>query len=205
MAVKVAIVDDHYVVRFGIGHILSRAEGIEFVGEADGAAEIEKFVGEKSPDILLLDVRMPEVDGIEALKRVKTAFPDVKVVMLSANETAEEVYQSMEAGASGYILKDALSRELVEALKGVAAGGRALSPRAEAVYTARASERSLSGRELEVLQDLAKGLVNKEIAERLAISPDTVKDYIKRLFSKLGVKDRAEAVSAAYRQGILKA
>lgn len=204
MSVRVAIVDDHYVVRFGIGHILSHAEGIVFAGESESAQEIEKFVAKARPAVLLMDVRMPEVDGIAALKRVRAAAPSVRVVMLSANETAEEVFQAMEAGAAGYLLKDTAAGDLVRAVHRAAAGETVMSPRAQAIYNARAEDRSLSARELEVLSGLADGLANKEIADHLQISPDTVKDYIKRLFDKLGVKDRASAVSSAYRKGILK-
>ena len=204
MPVRVAIVDDHYVVRYGIGHILTKAAGIVFAGESESAREIEKFVAKTKPDVVLMDVRMPEVDGIEALRRVKASSPSVRVVMLSANETSEEIFQAMESGASGYLLKDTAAGDLVKAVVGAAAGEVAMSPRAKEIYSARAESRSLSARELEVLAKLADGLANKEIADRLQISPDTVKDYIKRLFDKLGVKDRASAVSSAYRHGILK-
>lgn len=203
MATRVAIVDDHYVFRLGLKFMIESADDLVFAGEAESAVEIETFVRQVKPDVLLLDVRMPGVDGIEAMKRVKAVAPDIKVMMVTTSDTEEEVFRSMEAGATGYILKDSSAEEMETAIRKVAKGERTMSERAAEIYTLRNTSKSLSKREMEVLILVSKGCNNREIAENLQIGVETVKQLLKRIFEKLDVTDRTEAVSAAFYRGIL--
>ena len=199
----VAIVDDHSVVRMGMKYVLMTDKEFKFVGEADDGAEAVSLVEKFSPDILLLDVRMPGTDGIAALRLVREKFPDQRVVMLTMSDAEEDVYQALTLGARGYVIKDNSPGNIIGALKKVMAGELAVSDAVRSAYEARKSERGLTGREKEILVLVSKGCSNAEIGDILHLSPNTVKNHLKNLFEALGAADRAEAVAIGLRRGLI--
>ena len=199
----VAIVDDHSVVRMGMKYVLMTDKEFKFVGEADDGAEAVSLVEKFSPDILLLDVRMPGTDGIAALRLVREKFPDQRVVMLTMSDAEEDVYQALTLGARGYVIKDNSPGNIIGALRKVMSGELAVSDAVRSAYEARKSERGLTGREKEILVLVSKGCSNAEIGDMLHLSPNTVKNHLKNLFESLGAADRAEAVAIGIRRGLI--
>ena len=199
----VAIVDDHSVVRMGMKYVLMTDKEFKFVGEADDGAEAVSLVEKFSPDILLLDVRMPGIGGIAALKSVREKFPDQRVVMLTMSDAEEDVYQALTLGARGYVIKDNSPGNIIGALRKVMSGELAVSDAVRSAYEARKSERGLTGREKEILVLVSKGCSNAEIGDILHLSPNTVKNHLKNLFEALGAADRAEAVAIGLRRGLI--
>lgn len=198
---RLLIADDHVVVRLGLVSMLSLEENFKIVAEAEHGEQAVAAYREHQPDVALFDVRMPGVDGLEALRRVRAEFPRACVLMLSTSELEDELAHAADAGAMGYLPKTSSQEELVEAIRGAARG--------EAQFTAtmrrRLAERSeLTPRELEVLRGLGRGLANKEIADLLQISEHTVKTYVKTILAKLHVADRTGAVAAGFERGFLK-
>jgi DNA-binding NarL/FixJ family response regulator len=195
--IRVVVVDDHAIVRDGIQRLLDSAEGIEVVATAgDGAEAIEAVAGE-APDVVLMDLSMPGVDGIEATERLTARFPDVRIVVLTTFSDQRRILGALNAGASGYLLKDASPDELIAAVRAVVSGGSPLDPKAaRALLDARQVSkpgRELSGRERQVLALVATGLANKQIARRLEITERTVKAHLTSVFQQLGVTDRTQA------------
>jgi NarL family two-component system response regulator YdfI len=210
-SIRVLIADDHMVVREGLRAILEAAEDVDLVGEAADGAEAVQLAGELAPDVVLMDLRMPGVDGIEAIRQIKARYPGVEVVILTTYDDDENIVRGLRAGARGYLLKDSGRKALFEAIR-AAARGESLLPSAviEKVVAHLAEPRPvetarLSKREQEVLALLARGAANKEIAARLYISERTVKAHVTSIFNKLGVNSRAEAVAVALRGGLLPA
>ena len=201
--IKVAIVDDHSVVRIGIKYVLKTEPRLAFVGEAAAGEEALPLVERTKPDVLLLDVRMPGMDGLAVLKEVLARYPEQKVVMLTTSLAEEDVYQSLKLGAKGYVVKDNAPAKIVEAILTVAEGGRYIEEVAQTAYEVRSSERGLSPRELDVLKFVSNGCANTEIAELLGVSHNTVKNHLKAIFEKMGAADRAEAVALALRRGVI--
>ena len=199
----VAIVDDHSVVRMGMKYVLMTDKEFKFVGEADDGAEAVSLVEKFSPDILLLDVRMPGTDGIAALRLVRKKFPDQRVVMLTMSDAEEDVYQALTLGARGYVIKDNSPGNIIGALRKVMSGELAVSDAVRSAYEARKAERGLTGREKEILVLVSKGCSNAEIGDILHLSPNTVKNHLKNLFEALGAADRAEAVAIGIRRGLI--
>ena len=212
--IRVLIADDQELVRTGFRVILDAEPDLEVVGEAGDGRETVELVPEKCPDVVLMDIRMPNLDGIEATRRI-TALPRApRVLMLTTFDLDEYVYEALRAGASGFLLKDAGADELLHAVHVVAAGEALLSPsitrRLIADYARRppASEQpaalvELTPRELEVLRLLARGLSNGEIARELVLGEATVKTHVARVFQKLDLHDRAQAVVLAYETGLV--
>jgi DNA-binding NarL/FixJ family response regulator len=212
--IRVLIADDQALVRTGFRVILDAEPDLEVVGEAGDGRETVELVPEKRPDVVLMDIRMPNLDGIEATRRL-TALPHApRVLMLTTFDLDEYVYEALRAGASGFLLKDAGADELLHAVHVVAAGEALLSPsitrRLIADYARRppASEQpaalvELTRRELEVLRLLARGLSNGEIARELVLGEATVKTHVARVFQKLDLHDRAQAVVLAYETGLV--
>jgi DNA-binding NarL/FixJ family response regulator len=206
--IKVLVVDDHALVRRGLTDLLSATDGIEPVGAVGDGALAADAVTELEPDIVLMDLSMPGVDGIEATKAVLAVRPETRVIMLTSFSENARILAALEAGAVGYLLKDAEPEDITRALHDAAAGGVPLSPRAARALlpanrpagTARAE--ALTGREREVLGLVALGLPNKTIARRLAISEKTVKAHLTRVFTVLGVSDRTSAALWAQRHGL---
>ena len=202
--IKVLLVDDHAVVRMGLKYALSLFKDIELAGElSDGerAAELMKSSG---ADVALLDIRMPGKDGLAALGEMLAADPSAKVVMLTTSSMEEDVYAALNAGAKGYVLKDRNPENIVKAVRTVAEGGTFIPDDIKAIYKARSEEPELTPTEREAVGLLVQGLNNKAIAEKVGISEDGVKVRLKHAYEKLGVNDRAGAISVAIRRGIAR-
>jgi DNA-binding NarL/FixJ family response regulator len=209
---KILLVEDHIVVRQGIKALLSDEPDIEIVGEADNGREALPLVSKLQPDVVLMDISMPGLNGIEATRQIRQRYADVKVVILSMHANEEYVFQVLRAGASGYVLKQSDSSEVLTAIRAALAGGSFLSPPiSRAViddYVHRAEARGreddmdlLTSREREVLQLLAEGASNREIAEQLSISIKTVETHRSNMMNKLAVKSKTDLVKYALRKG----
>ena len=213
--IKILIVDDHTVVRDGLTSMLSRQEDFHIVGHAsNGVMAIERF-RELSPDIVLMDLRMPEMDGVEAMRQIRSENPDSRFIVLTTFDTDEYIFDAIEAGAKGYLLKDASREDLFQAVRAVHKGESLIEPGVASKILDRLAQLSrqegqpspsevLSGREIEVLQLMAGGSANKEIAASLSISESTVKTHVANIFQKLDVNHRTEAVTHALQRGIIK-
>jgi DNA-binding NarL/FixJ family response regulator len=205
--IRVLVVDDHALVRRGLSDLLGAAADIELVGALDDGLRAEAGVREHRPDIVLMDLSMPGLDGIEATRRVLAAAPDTKVIILTSFSENARILAALEAGAVGYLLKDAEPDDVLRALRDAAAGGVPLSPRAArallpASRTRTSGLAALTAREREVLTLVAAGLPNKSIARRLEISEKTVKAHLTRVFTTLDVRDRTSAALWAQRNGL---
>lgn len=215
--IKVLIADDHQLVREGIRAMIAEEEGIQVVGEASDGAEALALAEKLSPDLVLMDIRMPKMDGLEAARRIKGLSPSPLVVMISVYDNDAYVLDAILAGAAGYILKDASRELLVHTIKAVSAGGVLLeSPllhRALGGSTprwaggrqdgSRPFPEALSGREMDVLRLVTEGLTNKQIAARLSLAGDTVKKHVQSLIAKLQAADRTQAAVKAIRAGLV--
>ncbi len=215
MSIRVLLCDDQALVRSGFRMILEAREDIEVVGEAQDGAQALELARRRRPDVILMDVRMPRLDGVEATRRLAEAGSEARVLILTTFDLDEYVYEALRAGASGFLLKDVQPAQLVEAIRVVARGEALLAP----TVTRRLLDRfaqalpaspgepppelsSLTERELEVLGLLAGGLSNAELAERLFLSETTVKTHVSSILRKLGLRDRVQAVVAAYQAGL---
>ncbi|MDQ2585361.1 response regulator [Saccharothrix yanglingensis] len=202
--IRVVIVDDHPVVRDGLRGMLASAGDVEVVGEAADGAEAVAVVRAVSPDVVLMDLRMPGVDGVTAIGRLR-GFP-TRVLVLTTYDTDSDVLPAIKAGATGYLLKDTPRDELFRAVRSAARGEAVLSPSVATRLVGqvrRPAAEPLSDREVEVLGLIARGCTNREAAARLFISEATVKTHLVHVYAKLGVKDRAAAVAVAYDRGLL--
>ncbi len=207
--IRILLVDDQRLMREGLRILLELEPGLEIVGEAgDGQAGLDAYEA-LQPDVVLMDVRMPGMDGVEATWRLRERWPDARVVILTTFDDDEYVFEGLRAGAMGYLLKDVSGHDLAEAVRTVAAGGVLIEPSvarkvvaefARVAPPARAADAGLaeplSEREREILELLALGLNNREIADRLSLAPGTVKNYVTTILQKLGVRDRTQAPSA---------
>jgi len=204
--VTVLIVDDHPVVRDGLKGMLANEEGFEVVGEAaDGREAVSRALA-FSPDVILMDLRMPGMNGVSAIKELAEKNVESRILVLTTFDTDSDVLPAVEAGATGYLLKDAPREELLRAIAAAARGEAVLSPTIGARLLGEVrqpSKEAVSQRELEVLQLVAAGSTNREIAQRLFISEATVKTHLLHIYAKLGVNDRAGAVGAAFERQLL--
>ncbi|MGE4426330.1 MAG: response regulator [Solirubrobacteraceae bacterium] len=205
--VRVLIVDDHPVVRDGLGGLLRGSDGFEVVGEAaDGDAAVALTL-RRRPDVVLMDLRMPGTDGVTAIGRLREHGVDAHVLVLTTFDTDRDVLPAIEAGATGYLLKDAPREELFRGIRAAARGESVLAPSVAARLVGRVrapDEDPLTDRELEVLTLVARGTTNRQAAAALFVSEATIKTHLLHLYAKLGVNDRAAAVGAAYERGLLK-
>jgi DNA-binding NarL/FixJ family response regulator len=212
---RVLVVDDQTVVRDGLVLLLGLLPGIEVVGSAADGGEAERLVAEREPEVVLMDLRMPRVDGVEATRRIKAAHPRVQIVVLTTYSDDESVFAALQAGARGYLTKDAGAEEIARAIDAVRDGAAQLDPAVQrrlvdALASGAQQPRrrrdnlpdGLTQREVEVLTLIADGKSNSEIARELFISEATVKTHINNLFAKAGLRDRAQAVTYAYRKGL---
>jgi DNA-binding NarL/FixJ family response regulator len=212
--VSVLIADDQALVRAGFRSILEAQPGMRVVGEAADGRDAVALARVRHPDVVLMDIQMPDIDGLEATRRIVEADDSIAVLMLTTFDLNEYVYEALRAGASGFLLKDVLPEDLIAAVRVVAAGDGLIAPtitkrlieqfaRTAPSTTPPAGLEELTPREVEVLTLVARGLSNGEIAEELVISEATVKTHVKRVLGKLGARDRVQAVVAAYEAGLV--
>jgi len=205
--IRILIVDDHPVVRDGLKGMLSGLSEFEVVGEAQDGQQAVDQAGRLAPQVVLMDLRMPVMDGVEATNRIRASQVAAHVLVLTTYDTDAEILRAIEAGATGYILKDAPREELYRAIRSTAAGQSYLSPTVASRLMGQLrapAESALSQRELDVLTWVAKGASNKEIARALHLSEATVKSHLIHIFTKLGVNDRTQAVTLAMQKGIIE-
>ena len=205
--IHLVIADDHLVVRDGLRGMLESQPDFEVVGEASNGEEAVQLASSLKPEVVLMDLRMPVMDGVTAIRQIKDNQPGVQVLVLTTYDSDADILPAIEAGATGYLLKDISREELYSAVRATARGESVLAPGVAARLIGRMrapAEEKLSSRELEVLQLVAEGDSNSEIASRLHISQATVKSHLVHIFGKLGVSDRTAAVTVALQRGIMR-
>jgi two-component system NarL family response regulator len=215
VSIKILIVDDHEMVRDGLSVMMEREEDFTVVGEAQNGLEAVEKTKALNPDVVLMDLRMPEMDGVEAMRQIRAVQDDVKFLVRTTYDSDEYIFDAIEAGAKGYLLKDTSREELFRAVRTVNRGESLIEPAVVSRLLDRLTELShraahgpehgaLSEREVEVLQLMARGSANKQIASDLSITESTVKTHVANIFQKLEVSHRTEAVTKAISQGIIK-
>ncbi len=210
--IRILIVDDHTVVRDGLAAMLEREDDFEVVGQASNGQQAVDRAPALQPSVVLMDVRMPEMDGVEAMRQLGEADADLKFIVLTTYDTDEYIFDAIEAGAKGFLLKDTSREELFRAIRAVSQGESLIEPGVAARVLDRLAELSrreqppslLSGRESEVLQAVARGAANKQIALELSITESTVKTHVANIFQKLDAGGRTEAVTKALQMGLIK-
>jgi two-component system NarL family response regulator len=202
--IRVLVADDHHVVRSGIAASIGLEDDLAVVAEADSGEQVVAQYRASYPDVVLMDLRLPGMSGIEATAALIREVPEARVIMFTTFEGEEDIYRAVQAGARGYLLKSAPREELLRAIRSVAAGERYLPPALAHRLAERMASEELSPRELEVLQQIGQGRSNKEIGSALGITEDTVKRHVTNLLAKLRVLDRTQATTAAIRRGIIR-
>lgn len=200
--INVLIVDDHPIFRDGVSMLVDKQSDMKVVGEASNGQEAIELCQTLHPTIVLMDLQMPQMGGIEALRAIRAAQPDIKVVVLTTYKGDVQAAQAFAAGASGYLLKDLVRKDLVGIIRDVHQGQFVVPPEIARALASHISDQALSVREIEVLKFVALGQSNKEIARSLGISEDTVKSHMKNVMTKLGANDRTHAVTLALKRGI---
>jgi DNA-binding NarL/FixJ family response regulator len=213
MTIRILLAEDHKIVREGTRQLLQQAPDLQIVAETADGAETVYLAQNLTPDVIVMDVRMPSMNGLEATRAIKSISPSIRILILSAYDDDRYIFPLLQAGASGYLLKTASGAELIDAIRVVHTGGMVFSPPVTDKMLARAGARrfahnphspeSLTERELEVLNLTAMGCSNKAIANRLSISPQTVQVHLRNIFGKLGVNSRAEATALALAKGLI--
>lgn len=201
--IRILIVDDHPVVCIGLTRMLSAHSGLDVIGSAPSGEEALAIVQQNKPDLLLLDLRMPGMDGISVMHALRRIDAPPRVIVITSFEKDEDIYRSIRAGAQGYLLKDTTESEMVAAITAVDAGKRYIPRHIAARLADRMLRADLTGRELQILEMLADGSTNKQIARSLDISDNTVRHHVNNIMGKLQVSDRTEAVAIAIRRGVL--
>jgi DNA-binding NarL/FixJ family response regulator len=209
MAIRVVLADDHSVVRKGVREFLEEEPDIDVIGEASDGLQAVALATELQPDVIVMDIKMPQLSGVDATKRIRSVAPKVRVLALTAYDDDPYIFGLLEAGASGYVLKTAESSELIRAIRAVASGQSALDPAIAPRIIARIAQpaptnETLTERELEVLRLAARGLTNKQIGYDLDISDRTVQNHLANIYAKLGAASRTEAVTEALQRGMLR-
>jgi DNA-binding NarL/FixJ family response regulator len=209
VTIRVAIADDHRVVRVGLEQLLATFDDVELVGSAEGGEQAVSLCVAERPDVMLLDLSMPDLDGIEVTRRLADGAPETRIVVFTSFSDRERIVQALDAGAIGYLLKDAEPDEIHTAIRAASRGEAPLAPKAAAALLAERSGRpstgvDLTAREREVLALVVAGMANKQIARRLGISEKTVKGHLTNLFQRIGVADRTQAALWAERTGALR-
>ena len=201
--IRVLVVDDHRIVRDGLALIIQREADIEVVGSAaTGEEALEAFTRDR-PDIVLMDLQLPGMSGVEAIRAIRKSDPNARVVVLTMYDGDEDIHRALEVGAATYLLKDSLADDLIRVVREVHAGERPMRPDVKARLADRAARPTLTQREVHVLQLVLEGKRNKEIGARLSISDETVEVHLKNIFAKLNVHDRTAAVYVALQRGII--
>jgi DNA-binding NarL/FixJ family response regulator len=210
MGIRILIADDHHVVRRGLAFFLKTQKDIEIIGEAGNGREAVELARTLKPDLILMDLVMPEMDGIQATKMIKTEIPEIKIMMLTSFSDQDHVIPALEAGASGYQLKDIEPDELIQCIKKIMKGENQLHPKATSHLLANLSNKEinlieqLTKRELDVLKEIARGKSNKEIASSLFITEKTVKTHVSNLLGKLELADRTQAALFAVKNQLVE-
>lgn len=203
-AIRLLIVDDHVLIRLGLITIFNDEPDITVAGEAGNGRRAVELFTEIHPDVVLLDLKMPGLNGVETIRLLKEKSPTVRVVVLTTLDQEEEIFRALEAGAMGYLLKDMRKEELVEAIRAVHRGERWLAPLAGSRLAERVVRKELNERELEIIKFLVQGRSNKEIAAASSLSEDSIKWHMKNLLRKLGTHDRTQAAVLAIQRGLVK-
>ncbi|MGH3646444.1 MAG: response regulator [Micromonosporaceae bacterium] len=206
-AIRVLIADDHPIVREGIRAVLHTQPDLKVIGEAATGAEAVELYRDLRPDVVLMDLQMPDPDGAAAIAAIRDDDPDARILVLTTYDTDGDIIRAVDAGANGYLLKDSPREQLFDAIRATARGASALSPAVAArlLVRARASRTdALTSREIDVLAAVARGLSNKDVARQLHVSEATVKTHLLHIFTKLGVADRTAAVTTAIERGIIR-
>ena len=201
--IRILVVDDHPIVRAGIEALMTGHADMIVVAQAANGREAIQHFRTHHPDVTLMDIQMPEMGGLDALIGIRNESPDARIIMLTTYAGDAQVMRAIKAGAQGYLLKSALSRELLDTIRAVHAGKKALSAEASYEVAEHAADDALTPAEVRVLQLIAKGNANKEIAEQLSISEETVKGQVRNILSKLGAKDRTHAAMIGIKRGII--
>jgi len=205
--IRILMADDHPVVRAGIRGMLETQDEFQVIAEAENGREAFEQIAELKPDVVLMDLRMPEMDGVEAIGRIKEKYPDINILVLTTYDTDADIVRAVEAGATGYLLKDAPREELFRAVRATAKGETVLAPVVAARLMGKVrdhGEQALSAREIDVLLLVARGASNQDVAEKLHVSTATVKSHLIQIYQKLGVSDRTAAVTTAIERGIIR-
>ena len=201
--IRIMLVDDHPAFRKGLASLIESEPGLEVVAQTGDGAEALDLFRQKKPDIVLMDLRLPGVGGVEAILAIRKEFPEARVIVLTTFDTDEDIYRAMQSGAKSYLLKDTPEEKIAATIRAVHEGEKVLPPAMAQRLADREKSANLTAREMEVLQLLIKGRSNKEIGSSLFVSEDTVKAHLKTLFAKLRVQDRTEAAISAIRRGIV--
>jgi DNA-binding NarL/FixJ family response regulator len=202
--IRVFSVDDHPLLREGIAALVNSQTDMTLVAEASNGAEAIQLFKQQQPDVTLLDLRLPDMSGIDVLIAIRSEFPEARIIMLTTFEGDVEIQRALKAGARGYLLKNMPPSELLDVIRQVHAGKKRIPPEIASQLLEHMSDQVLTEREIEVLREVANGNRNREIARRLSISEETVKVHIKHIMDKLGASDRTQAVAIGLRRGIIK-
>jgi two-component system NarL family response regulator len=201
--IRVLVVDDHPMIRAGLTATIDPEPDMTVVASASTGREGLEQYRQHQPDVMLIDLKMPEMGGVEAIRTIRAEFPLAKIIVLSTYQGDEDIYRALDAGAVTYLLKDTLAEKMVGVIREVVGGGRPIPPEVAQRLTGRMFQTALTPREIEVLHLVARGMRNKEIAGDLKISDETVQGHVKNILAKLSVHDRTEAVAVAVRRGIV--
>jgi DNA-binding NarL/FixJ family response regulator len=202
--IRILVADDHFVVRMGLIALVNIEPDMEVVGEAADGVEVVEMFGKLNPDLVLMDLRMPIKDGIEATAEIRSDYPNARILMLTTYDGDTDIHRAIQAGAQGYVLKKSTRDKLIPALRAIASGQKWIPKEIANRLASRKLFEELTPRELQVLEQMAKGMANKEIGEVLKITEHTVKDHLKNILAKLRVADRTEAVTVALQRGIIQ-
>lgn len=203
-SIRVLIVDDHAILRMGLASLLNAKPGLEVIGEASNGLEGIRKTLKLNPDVVIMDLMMPKLDGVEATSRLKAEGSTAKILILTTFGTSDSIAHALDAGAVGAVMKNCDFKELVSAIRTIAGGGTYVSPEIERILKNDPPIAALSPRQSEILQSIVRGLSNPDIAKQLGISVDVVKEHVEALFQKIGAANRTEAVSIALRKHLLK-
>jgi len=202
--IRILIVDDHPLLREGIVSLVEKQDDMLIAAEASDGKEALQLFQQHIPDITLMDLRLPGMDGIDAMTAILARFPEAKIIVLTSFSGDAQILRALKAGARGYLLKDSLRKELLDAIRTVHAGRKRISSEIAAQIAEHANDTNLTRREIEVLQLIAAGNPNKLVADKLSVTEDTIKMHVKSILSKLGANDRTHAVTIAVKRGIIQ-